>query len=46
MTFEGQQLQTRKKEKSLSRQFEFKPKVNETSKDIALRYREKVEQQN
>jgi hypothetical protein len=43
MQFEAVLLQNRKKEKSLTREFEFNPKVNENSKEIALKYREKVE---
>jgi hypothetical protein len=43
MQFEAIQLNARKLEKAMSKEFEFAPKVSATSKEIALKYREKVE---
>ena len=45
MGYEGVQQKLRRTEKARVREFEFQPKVNDSSKDIALRYREKVEHQ-
>ncbi len=43
MQFENLQQLSRKREKSQSREFQFHPTVNSTSKDFAQKYREKVE---
>lgn len=43
MQFEARQYQYRKREQSLTKEFDFVPKLNETSKDMALKFREKME---
>jgi hypothetical protein len=43
MQFEAVQLQLRKFEKTQVKEFEFVPKVSDTTKEIALKYREKIE---
>ena len=43
MLFEAVQIQFRKNEKSLTREYEFTPKLSDNSKDLALKFREKIE---
>lgn len=43
MQFEAVQLQMRKQEKAMTREYEFAPKVTDTTREIAAKYREKVE---